>query len=183
VDADAAGGLTPALHERMSSLIRYAVAGGADAVQLSCSMYGPVAYAADQVEAATVLASDQAMFERVVEVAPARVGILGSLASAVADSAARLAAHLADAGVASTIATRVVDGASEAANAGDPERLERLMVEAALELGRQVDLLVLAQYSLAPTRAGIAAVSAVPVLSAPQLAASRLAELLTRSTP
>ena len=42
-DADAAGGLTPALHDRMSSLIQYAVDGGADAVQLSCSMYGPVA--------------------------------------------------------------------------------------------------------------------------------------------
>ena len=42
-DADAAGGLTPALRDRMSTLIRYAVDGGADAVLLSCSMYGPVA--------------------------------------------------------------------------------------------------------------------------------------------
>ena len=46
VDADRAGGLTPALHDRMSTLIRYAVEGGAHAVQLSCSRYGPVAVAA-----------------------------------------------------------------------------------------------------------------------------------------
>ena len=42
-DADRSGGLTPALHSRMEALIEYAVAGGAEAVQLACSMYGPVA--------------------------------------------------------------------------------------------------------------------------------------------
>ena len=65
VDADAAGGLTPALRERMTTLIKYAVDGGADAVQLSCSMYGPVAVDAAGSDRFTVLASDQAMFDHV----------------------------------------------------------------------------------------------------------------------
>jgi hypothetical protein len=42
--AQSAGGLTPALRGRMERLIEHAVAGGADAVLLTCSMYGPAGW-------------------------------------------------------------------------------------------------------------------------------------------
>ena len=67
MDADARRRTHPALHDRMSTLIQYAVDGGADAVQLSCSMYGPVAVDAAAAQPVPVLASDQAMFEHVAE--------------------------------------------------------------------------------------------------------------------
>src|SRR4051794_30256950 len=62
-DADAAGGLTEELRDRMSTLIAYAIDGGADAVQIACSMYGPVATA--EVRAVPVLPSDAAVFDEV----------------------------------------------------------------------------------------------------------------------
>jgi hypothetical protein len=76
---------------------------------------------------------------------------------------------------------RGVERASAAANAHDVELLTKLMEEAAQELAAEVDLIVLAQYSLAPTLAAVAAATAVPVLSPPHLAASTLRDRLARS--
>lgn len=177
-DADRAGGLTPDLHARMSTLIQYAVDGGADAVQLSCSMYGPVAQDAAAHQPITVLASDQAMFDHVVKLRPKRVGVLASLVSAGADSAERLGGWLEAAGVESAIVTRVVEGAADAAGAGDLDTLTKLMADEAVELAASVDVIVLAQYSLAPALLGIAAAVRLPVLSAPHLAAATLARNL-----
>jgi hypothetical protein len=182
-DADRAGGLTPGLHARMSTLIQYAVDGGADAVQLSCSMYGPVARDAARRQSVVVLASDQAMFDQVVALWPRQVGVLASLASAGRDSAERLAAWLEAAGHSSEIVTRVVDGAAAAASAGDLDELGRLMAADAVGLADDVDVLVLAQYSLAPALDRVADAVQVPVLSAPHLAAATLARSLGEDAP
>jgi hypothetical protein len=64
-EAEAAGGLTPPLRNRMRSLIRYAADGGADAVMLTCSLYGPVAIEEAATSPRPVLASDQALFDAV----------------------------------------------------------------------------------------------------------------------
>lgn len=81
-DAERAGGLVPPLRRRMLSLIGHAVAGGADGVLLTCSMYGPVARLAAQLWDRPVAGSDEAMYERVAADRPARVAVLGSLRSA-----------------------------------------------------------------------------------------------------
>ena len=71
-EAEAAGGLTPPLRHRMRTLIRHAVDGGADAVLLSCSMYGQVAIDEATSYPVPVLPSDQALFEAVrSEITPA----------------------------------------------------------------------------------------------------------------
>jgi hypothetical protein len=163
----------------MTSLIEYAVRGGADAVQLSCSMYGAVAVDAAAVQPVSVLASDAAMFGRVADLAPTTVGVLASLESAAADTGQRLTASLATADVATAVATSVVAGAAEAASNGRFEELDRLIVAAALEMAGDVDLLVLAQYSLAPSLDAVQAAVKIPVLSPPHLAASTLAESLS----
>ncbi|MFE7224325.1 hypothetical protein ACFU7D_06045 [Nocardioides sp. NPDC057577] len=178
-DAEAAGGLTEELRARMSTLIQYAVDGGADAVQLSCSMYGPVAHDVAAHQPVTVLASDQAMFDHVVALRPGRITVLASLGQAAADSAQRLGDWLAAAGVASEIEPVLVRGAAAAASAGDLDELTRLMAAEAVTAARSAEVIVLAQYSLAPALAGIAAVVDVPVLSAPHLAAGSLASRLT----
>ena len=177
-DADAAGGLTPALHARMTTLIQYAVDGGADAVQLSCSMYGPVAQDASAHQPVAVLASDQAMFDHVVSLTPGRVAVLASLGSAGADSADRLGTWLAAPGIECQVETRVVAGAAAAASDGDLAGLTRLMAAEAVDVADGVDVIVLAQYSLAPALLGIAGAVRLPVLSAPHLAAATLAKTL-----
>lgn len=180
-EADAAGGTTPALRRRMLALIDHAVRGGADAVLLSCSMYGPVADLARQLHAPPVLGSDQAMFAEIARRAPRRAVVIGSLASAVADSVARLEAAL---GASSTRVTGVMaDGASAAASAGDRDALADALVRAARPHLGEGALFLLGQYSLTPAHAVLAERLGRDVLSPPLMAARLLRRRLLDAAP
>lgn len=187
-DAEGAGGLVPPLRRRMLSLIGHAVAGGADGVLLTCSMYGPVARLATQLWDLPVAGSDEAMYARVAAERPARVAVLGSLETAVADSRERLRRTLADgAGPGAGGGTEVVGvlcpGAAAAATAGDGAALLASLRSAAEPLAREVDLFLLGQYSLTPAQAGLEAALEVPVWSPPHVAADVLARRLRPAGP
>jgi Asp/Glu/hydantoin racemase len=173
-EAEAAGGLTSALRDRMHALIRYAVDGGADAVLMSCSMYGPVALEAATGVAQPVLASDQALFDAVATTGAGRVAVLGPIAAGTHDTVARLRAWLADRHLHPSITGSVVAGAREAGLSGDQERFDHLVVDAARAVEADADVLVLGQFSLAPAQPAVAAAVTVPVLSPPHLAADVL---------
>jgi hypothetical protein len=174
-DAERAGGLTEPLHRRMATLIDYAVGAGADAVQLACSMYGPVAGAV--THPVPVITSDQAMFDEVARLAPDHVTVLASLAPSAKDSSERLGAALAEAGLEPRIDPVVVAEARAAPAAGNPEELGRVLAAAVTGLDDS-DVVVLAQYSLAPAVAHIRAATGATVLSGPHLAATALASVL-----
>ncbi|ROS32111.1 hypothetical protein EDD35_7854 [Amycolatopsis thermoflava] len=169
-DAERAGGLTPALRSRMRALISYAVEGGADAVLLSCSMYGPVADEAAPGLPVPVLSSDGALFAEAARLAPERVVVLGPIEAGTRDTVARLRAHL---DPRTTVDGHVVAGAREALAAGDIPRAAELVAETARAAG-ETDLVVLGQFSLAPVRDAVEAALGVPVLSPPHLAARAL---------
>jgi hypothetical protein len=159
-EADAAGGLTPELHGRMSRLVRYAIDGGADAVQLACSMYGPVAAVAGY--AVPVFASDHAAFVEISRQGYRRLGIVGSLGSAVADTRARLAQFLSGDGPGIAISTVALPPGWSFGRSDLGEVLN--------ELG-PVDAVLIAQYSLTEVGETLAGLSAVPVLNPAALAA------------
>jgi Asp/Glu/hydantoin racemase len=173
-DAEAAGGLTPALSHRMLSLIDYASTGGADAVLLSCSMYGPVLDQARRAQELPMLSSDEALFEEVASRSFDSVLLLGPLASAVEDSVARLRQMLRASASETRLIGRVAAGAIEATAYSDIDELVRALQAAASSYVDDVDAVVLANFSLAPARAVLEAALHIPVLSAPDLAAERL---------
>ncbi|MBK1783963.1 aspartate/glutamate racemase family protein [Prauserella cavernicola] len=166
-DAERAGGLTAALRTRMRTLIGYAIDGGADAVVLSCSMFGPVA--AEQYDV-PVLSSDAALFDAVARLAPGRATVLGPFPAATEDTVARLRAHL---GHSTTVSGVVVAGVREALASGQPARAGELIAAAATDAGH-ADVLVLGQFSLAPARDEAQAALPIPVFSSPHLAAQAL---------
>jgi Asp/Glu/hydantoin racemase len=179
VEAEAAGGLTPALRHRMHTLIRHAVDGGADGVLLSCSMYGPVAVEVAAGYPVPVLASDQALFDTVAEYAArrdrhpgsaTRVAVLGPIRAGVDDTVARLRDRLASS--AAAVTGTVVDGVHDAD--GDPHRLAQLVVDAARRVERSADVIVLGQFSISPAQPAVQAAVNVPVLSPTHLAADVL---------
>jgi hypothetical protein len=182
-DAERAGGLVPPLRRRMLSLIGHAVAGGADGVLLTCSMYGPVARLAAQLWDRPVAGSDEAMYERVAAERPARVAVLGSLETAVADSADRLRQVLAGDGRGTEVVGVLCPGAAAAATAGDGAALLASLRAAAGPLAGEVDLFLLGQYSLTPARAQLQAALEVPVWSPPHVAADVLARRLRPAGP
>jgi hypothetical protein len=158
-DADAAGGLTPPLRRRMRTLIRHAVDGGADAVLLTCSMYGPVAVEeASAAHPVPVLPSDHALFEEVraeITRGARRVTVLGPIRASVDDTVARLRHWLA---------------APEIRITGLVGGPERPIVDGIAD----ADVVVLGQFSISSERSAIQAAVAVPVLSPPDLAAELL---------
>jgi hypothetical protein len=158
-DADAAGGLTPPLRQRMRSLIRHAVTGGAQAVQLCCSIYGPVATEPWDVP---VVGSDEQMFREVAWSKPARVGVLASMAASAEDTVRRLTE--------ASPGTEVIGiPALDAATTG----LVALEAAARPHVG-EIGLFVIAQYSLSPAQPALEENLGVPVLSPPVLAARDL---------
>lgn len=173
-DADAAGGLTPALAERMSRLIGFAHAEGASAVLLTCSMYGTVATAADLD--IPVLAPDEAAFARVVHEGWSSVVVVGSFDTAAQDAGARLRSTLAAARVGTRVDVVTAGAAMEPSRKGDTAGLTRALLEAVS--GTEVDAVVLAQYSLAPAAEDLERRLGLPVVSGPQAAAAMLKERL-----
>jgi hypothetical protein len=171
-DADASGGLTARLVERMNRLIALATSDGAAAVLLACSMYGPVAQSTNA--AIPVLSSDEAAFEAVLRGGFGRVLVLASVDASLTDAVARLTTFLSDAGSQTVVVGRMAEGALAATKVGDEAGLAAALVETARPLIASVDAILLAQYSLAPAATTLEQALKRPVISGPQAAALKL---------
>ena len=163
---DAENGLTPALAERMRRLIAHALAERADAILLTCSLYGVVAQ--ETRAPVPVLAPDEALFEQARE--HRRILVLASFETALRDCVSRFTA----------VADSEVDGvvAADAFGASGSE-LAAALVTAARPYADRVDAVLLAQYSLAPAAAELAGALGLTVLSGPDSAAAKLRYLLS----
>ncbi|GAA1421168.1 hypothetical protein [Agrococcus citreus] len=173
------GEMTGPLAARMDILIESALAGGADGVLLTCSQYGVRADHRDPAtDGVAVISADGPLFEDVVALAPASVLLVASLESAAADSTARLDAAFAAAGAVTSIRSVVVP---MAANPLPSAELAAHLAAAISEVTEAYDVVVLAQYSLAPAAEELRTHIAVPVLDGPSVAASRLRDAIEGS--
>ncbi|MEV0443828.1 hypothetical protein AB0I46_33410 [Streptomyces spectabilis] len=160
-DADAAGGLTPALADRMRRLIAYAVEGGAQGVLLTCSLYGPVATDADA--GVPVLAADAAVFASALGGGHREVLVLATFAAALDDTVDRLRASAR----AARSPTRIVGQVIAPGAVPDPGA---------------ADAVLLAQYSLAPHADALAEALGLPVHAGPHAAARALRTAVRNAT-
>lgn len=180
-DAADAGGLTEPLAERMRHLIAHAVGGGADAVLLTCSMYGQVA---QQTSAPVpVLAPDEAAFAEAGSGRYPRVLVVASLESALADSMERFGKTVTATGQQVQLRGLVVPAAFEAAVAGDQPALVAALTDACRPEANAADAVLLAQYSLAPAQGELTQALGMPVIAGPQSAAVRIKDALTAGAP
>lgn len=178
-DARAAGGLTNALRRRMLRLIGHVMDGGAQGLLLTCSSYGEVVDTARALWNVPVLKSDEAMFKAALAGPYRRVGVVASTPPAVPAAVVQLEALISE--VRRDRPVDIVTALSEAAAAtDDAESAARHLADALHAAdGTDVDAVLLAQYSLTPTRDALAALLGVPVLDGASAAARELRELLT----
>ncbi|GAB3617256.1 hypothetical protein GCM10027416_18130 [Okibacterium endophyticum] len=169
--ADAAGGLTPGLTERMRRLIRHAVLEGADGVLLTCSMYGGALQSAHVTVPAQ--AADEAAFDAVVNAGHTTVALLSSAKAPLDDSVARFAAHSESRGADVTVHGVEVSEAFIAARSGDVDALARALADGIGD-APEADAILLGQYSLAPAAMRLAELTDLPVFAGPQMAARSL---------
>lgn len=176
-DARAAGGVTPTLERRMAHLIRHAVDGGADAVLLTCSMYGDVT--GRVLVPVPTYAPDEAAFADIVAGGYRKILVVASIESALEDSITRLQAELDASGQRAVVQGALAAAAFDAANRGNTADLVTAIHDACRDIDADVDAVFLAQYSLAPAREALASALGVPVHSGPHSAARAIRERLT----
>jgi hypothetical protein len=105
-----------------------------------------------------------------------RIGLLCTAASTVEPSGALLHAHAGEQGREIVVTTALRTEAYQALMAGERARHDAILREAAAGMAGEVDVLVLAQASLAHLRDTLAADLACPVLASPPLLMQALRE-------
>jgi Asp/Glu/hydantoin racemase len=174
----AAGSLRKATIRRLVGLIDSAAQAGAGAVLVTCSSIGEGVRVARELFDFPVLRIDEPMAERAVD-AGRRIGVLATLQTTLAPTV-RLLEDIAEAkGCQRDIVSCLCEGAFDAVLAGDVATHDRLVGASLAELIGTVDVVVLAQASMARIVANLPQEDRrIPILSSPELAVERAAEVL-----
>ena len=177
----AAGELQKQTVRRLISAVESAAEVGVDGVLVTCSSIGPGASLAARLFHFPVIRVDEAMAEQAVRQAQ-RIGVLATLRTTLEPTIALLREKSAAAGVTPRIEESLCEGAFEAVLAGDSSKHDQMVSEALKGLAAKVDVVVLAQASMARVLQELSPGEInVPVLSSPELAVLRTRELLYAS--
>jgi Asp/Glu/hydantoin racemase len=176
VDLAAEGRVTERMIERFVTLARYAHGCGADAILFTCSAFGVAIEAAAAAVPIPVLKPNEAMLEEALT-AGKRIGLLATFEPSIPSLRAELE-QMADAKkVALELTMRTVPAALTALHAGCAADHDRLIADAAQEIG-DCDALILGQFSMASAASVIPARARRKVLTSPNSAVTRLKQLL-----
>ncbi len=171
-DLERAGGVDAAMERRFVALTRYAVDAGADGVLFTCSAFGRAIEAARDAVPLPVMKPNEAM----VAAAVARGGpiaLLATFAPTLDSMRPEFEAEAARQGRPLDLRTAHVAGALAALQAGDAERHDALIAEAAVRHGGGA-LVALAQFSLARAAERVRAATGGTVLTTPDTAVLEL---------
>ncbi len=178
VDRARAGALTPAIRQRIMDLGRYAEGAGADAILYTCSAFGPAIETFAATTGLPVLKPNEAMFARALK-AGRRIGMLVTFPPSVASLEEEFRDMAAAAGREAMLEPVLVEEAMAALQAGDVERHNRLLAEAAVRLAH-CDAVMLAQFSASRALDAVSRVLPCPVFTSPRAAVEELRQRLTR---
>lgn len=176
VDRAREGELTPAMIDRFEDLGDYASKIGSDAILFTCSAFaGAIEKVQDKLDI-PVLKPNEAMLEAALEIG-SRVALVASFPATIESMTPELV-HLAAAkALQLELHTRLADGAMQALARGNGEQHDQMIVAAIADLP-PVDVIILAQFSMARAQPKVAALTAVPVLTAPDTAVKKLARMV-----
>ena len=173
-----AGRLETVTARRLVGYIQSAREAGADAVLVTCSSIGPATSMAKPLFDFPVLRIDEAMAERAVASA-ARIGVLATLSTTLEPTLALLQATAAAAGKAVELSPELCAGAFECVVRGDTATHDTLVREGLARLLDRVDLVVLAQASMARVVAELPeTMRSKPILASPELVMERTRAVL-----
>jgi Asp/Glu/hydantoin racemase len=174
----ALGGITPEITARVGAYIRSAASGGADFILVTCSSIGPAVEAEAPSVKVPVLRVDQPMADAAVR-AGRRIGVIATLPTTLNPTSDLVRRRAGVAAREIELTTRLVEGAFEALMSGDAPRHDALVGTALKELSTQVDVILLAQASMARVVDTLApAEKRVPIFASPPIAIDHLATVL-----
>lgn len=177
-DAITAGGLTQSLNRRVVDHVLSAADSGAVAVLATCSSIGPAVEIASRLVDVPVLRIDEPMASAAIQ-SGRRIGVLATVASTLDPTVDLLHRSAQGLGKDIELAPVLRDEAFTAMRSGDGARHDVIVREALMGLASEVDVIVLAQASMARVVATLEpGALGVPVLSSPTSGMAGLASVL-----
>ena len=156
----------PLVYRRVVDQIVLAAEARPDLIVVTCSSTSPAVDIARRLVPVPILTIADPMMAEAAR-SGTRIGLLCTASSTVEPSSALLRAHASEQGREVAIRTMLCPEAYQALMAGDRARHDAMLLEAANGIAGEVDVLVLAQASLAHLRDPLAAALGCPVLASP----------------
>lgn len=176
----AAEGLTPAVYRRTCQHVVAAEQAGARIVQFTCSSISPCSEVAEHLVSVPVLKIDEPMVRAAVR-EHEKVGVIATNPGTLKPSTQLVEDVAEDVGRPVEVESVLCGDAYSAWLSGDPEKHDRLVRERLLELVKRVEVVCLAQASMAPIAETLdESEKTVPILSSPRPAMERLAQVVEK---
>jgi Asp/Glu/hydantoin racemase len=172
------GVLTPDTSRRVVNYVVSAEEAGADFILVTCSSIGPAVETAATLVNVPVLRVDQPMADKAVQMGT-KVGVVATLSTTLEPTSDLVRRRAILAGKEIELTSRLCEGAFDALMGGKPELHDESVAFALKELSQQVDVILLAQASMARVATQLSAEDKrVPILTSPELAMQYLAGIL-----
>ena len=165
-DVRSAGQLTPEVTSRLYSYMLNAQAMGADLILNACSSVGEASDLVGAMIRTPIIKIDEAMALEASRIGQ-RIGVVATVSTTLEPTLRLIQKKANQHGRPVTLIKRIADGAFEALLAGDGERHDAILKQTIVALMEEVDVVVLAQVSMARLIPALGA-TRVPVLSSPQ---------------
>jgi Asp/Glu/hydantoin racemase len=165
-DVRTAGHLTPEVASRIYNYMSNAQAMGADIILNACSSVGEATDALRDLIRTPIVKIDESMAEEASAIG-SRIGVVATVSTTL-DPTVRLIRRKAEEhGRTVDVTERIAEGAFEALLSGDGTLHDEILKRTIIELANQVDVVVLAQVSMARLVPALGELR-VPVLSSPR---------------
>ncbi len=142
------GELTPGIAKRVADYVASAEDSGADYILVTCSSIGAAVEAAAVNAKVPVLRVDQPMADMAVQTGR-RIGVMATLQTTLEPTANLVKRRAALAGKEIELTSKLCEGAFEALMSGDAAKHDVLVTNALRDLSKRVDVILLAQASMA----------------------------------
>lgn len=171
------GEVTPSIHKRVADYVASAEDSGADYVLVTCSSIGAAVEAAAASTNISVLRVDQPMADLAVRQGK-RIGVIATLQTTLQPTSDLVIRRAGLAGKEVSLISKLCEGAFEALMSGDTAKHDAIVIDALSALSKEVDVILLAQASMARV---VDAVSdedkRVPIVASPLTAIKYIASL------
>lgn len=166
VDVMAAGHLTQAVSDRILAYMQEGEKMGAVAILNACSSVGEAATSARAALSIPVVKIDETMAEQAVALGP-RIGVVATVRTTLEPTVRLIRTKAGAAGRTIEISEALADGGFQALLEGKTEEHDAIVRRTILSLVEKVDVIVLAQASMARLTSSLGDLK-VPVLSSPR---------------
>ena len=170
--------LTPDTARRVVNYVGSAEEAGADYVMVTCSSIGPAVESSESLTSIPVLRVDRPMADKAVAEGR-RIGVVATLPTTLEPTSDLVRRRAIAAGKDIELTSKLCEGAFEALMGGKPEEHDKKVAAALKELAEKVDVILLAQASMARVVDQLdEADKKVPILASPPVAMEYLASTL-----